>query len=288
MNLDESPVDSTKAARRRKAPRVSADPMVLRGTMGEAALNPWRQAARAAWIADRAGRARAAREDAFPGVDRSRWPTCCGGCRRAAHESGSIGGRASLSPPREPLPWRISRGMSPTRRPAQENGSSAESLHRGVASAPLGKRRRFPADLAAIARQEVLERIESGQSSIGVRRPARHMSTGRSRSSRAASDLDGGRRMAKAVHPLIREHSADEGWKRVLRTRLRVRARALASGSDRGDSPRLCVISTRRSNRQMGPQSHRELAPSPARAGCVESTRSVGARANRGCAHELF
>lgn len=40
MTLDESPVESTKAAHRRKAPRVSADPLSLRGASGEAALNP--------------------------------------------------------------------------------------------------------------------------------------------------------------------------------------------------------------------------------------------------------
>jgi hypothetical protein len=56
---------------------------------------------------------------------------------------------------------------------AKDLAREAESLRRGVASAALGMRRRFPAGLAAIARQEVLERIESGKSSIGGRRPAR-------------------------------------------------------------------------------------------------------------------
>lgn len=161
-------------------------------------------------------------------------PASAGGSRRAARESGSIGGIASpflrelsrrslLGSLSRALPEEVSHGTT---------AHVAESLHRGVASAmPFGERRRFPADLAAIARHEVLERIGSGQSSIGGRRPAHGV-----RDESLAP-------LRVPVTPM-----EDDGWRkpfipwlestRLIRVaaslcfRLRVRAQALASGSE--------------------------------------------------------
>lgn len=168
--------------------------MALRGALGKAALNPWRQVARAACNADRAGRAHVARANASRRLDRSRWPSC-------------FGKRESAGGPRKRVDRGIASLSSLTRRRIARRNRSTGSR---VSALLLGKRRRFPAGLAAIARQEVLERIESGQSSIDGRRPARRPRMSRVRSSRIAGDSGGGRRRARAAPPLAREHSADD------------------------------------------------------------------------------
>jgi hypothetical protein len=181
MTLDVSPVDSTKAAHRRKAPRVRRIPWPFAGPRVKRPSTPGgrlREQPVSPTVPDElALRVQTRREGSTGPVGP---PASAGRRQQAAHESGSIGGIAGPSSLRKALSrrtlvWEVSQEASRTRewlvRRNRYTGDMASAWL-------LGKRCRFPAGIAAIARQEVLERIESGQSSIGGRRPARRPWTG--------------------------------------------------------------------------------------------------------------
>lgn len=133
----------------------AADPMTLRGAMGEAALNPGRQAARAVCFADRAGPMdQAARASAWRGSGRSRDPavSAAGGHGRPAR-AGRSGGIAS---PRSHDTIARSWSRAAESRPARPGARGSPPGHSGAG---------FPAGTAAIARQEVSGSFESGRSS---------------------------------------------------------------------------------------------------------------------------
>lgn len=249
--------------------------MVLRGVSGEAALNPWRQVARAACNADRAGRAHAPRANALQRLDRSCGPICFG-------RWPSVGGprkwvdRGDLEPVAlaGASPTRVSFTGGLSRDGGSCGGIASPGAGFGLAlrqAASVSGRRRGDCATGGARADRVgakLHQRAPASSAFVVGRSGPH---GPTRSRWRAM-------RAKAAHPLTREHSADGDRRRVLHT-LVVRASAsscVAIGVEEGS--RIDVISTRRSMRRMGPQPHRELAPSPARAGHVESTQSVGDR----------